>query len=157
MADGTSFSTSYLDPYISTQPNTSAFVGNRSLVIHFANLTRLTCANFTIPGSSSVSGGQAGGNGGAGASVTVSTAIGAAGGNVAAGPNAPTQAGGGSAGGNFAGNAVTVAGPIGSSTTDKPPAIATTPPPSSSSPAGNSGSVNIAPAMPPTVTQTTTA
>ncbi|TKA75766.1 hypothetical protein B0A55_04315 [Friedmanniomyces simplex] len=51
MENGTSFAANYVDKYISTQPGTPAFVGNRSLVVHFANKTILTCANFTIPGA----------------------------------------------------------------------------------------------------------
>lgn len=37
---------SYVDPYISLAPNTPAFAGNRSIVVHFANKTRITCANL---------------------------------------------------------------------------------------------------------------
>ncbi|KAK3643412.1 hypothetical protein LTR56_010150 [Elasticomyces elasticus] len=48
--NGTSSTANYIDKYISTQPGTLAFMGNRSIVIHFANKTRITCANFTIPG-----------------------------------------------------------------------------------------------------------
>ncbi|KAK4925381.1 hypothetical protein LTR49_007679 [Elasticomyces elasticus] len=47
--NGTSSTANYIDKYISTQPGTLAFMGNRSIVIHFANKTRITCANFTIP------------------------------------------------------------------------------------------------------------
>ncbi|KAJ8608600.1 hypothetical protein MRB53_039567 [Persea americana] len=50
-----SFSASYMDLYISTQPNTPAFIGNRSIVIQFANQTRITCANFTLSSGASLS------------------------------------------------------------------------------------------------------
>ncbi|KAK5720551.1 hypothetical protein LTR17_014882 [Elasticomyces elasticus] len=53
--NGTSLTANYVDKYISTQPGTPAFMGNRSIVIHFANKTRITCANFTIPGQYSPS------------------------------------------------------------------------------------------------------
>ncbi|KAK4891656.1 hypothetical protein LTR27_009827 [Elasticomyces elasticus] len=53
--NGTSLTAGYVDKYISTQPGTPAFMGNRSIVIHFANKTRITCANFTIPGQYSPS------------------------------------------------------------------------------------------------------
>jgi hypothetical protein len=37
----------YLDLYLSTDPNSPSFFGNRSIVVHAANGTRLNCANFT--------------------------------------------------------------------------------------------------------------
>lgn len=37
---------SFTDPYVSLTPGVGAFFGNRSFVIHFANTTRITCANF---------------------------------------------------------------------------------------------------------------
>ncbi|KAH8602834.1 superoxide dismutase [Bisporella sp. PMI_857] len=43
----TSFSAHYTDLYSSTLPGIGAFFGNRSIVVHFANKTRITCANFT--------------------------------------------------------------------------------------------------------------
>ncbi|KHN94026.1 Cu/Zn superoxide dismutase-related protein [Metarhizium album ARSEF 1941] len=43
----------YLDPYSSLDEGTEAFMGNRSIVVHFANKTRITCANLErIPGCS---------------------------------------------------------------------------------------------------------
>ncbi|MCJ1386637.1 hypothetical protein MMC17_009763 [Xylographa soralifera] len=42
------FQANYLDLYISDQAGANAFFGNRSLVIHSSNTTRLTCANFTL-------------------------------------------------------------------------------------------------------------
>ena len=45
------FSASYTDPYVSLTPGLGAFFGNRSFVIHFANKTRLACANFNWVGS----------------------------------------------------------------------------------------------------------
>ncbi|KAK3191508.1 hypothetical protein K4F52_002323 [Lecanicillium sp. MT-2017a] len=40
------FTAEYTDPFTSLQPGQEAFFGDRSFVIHFANGTRLTCANF---------------------------------------------------------------------------------------------------------------
>lgn len=40
------FDASYIDLYASTKEGIGAFFGNRSIVIHYANKTRLTCANF---------------------------------------------------------------------------------------------------------------
>ncbi|MCJ1281643.1 hypothetical protein MMC26_000964 [Xylographa opegraphella] len=42
------FQATYLDLYLSDRPGASTFFGNRSLVIHLSNTTRLTCANFTL-------------------------------------------------------------------------------------------------------------
>ncbi|KAL2354065.1 superoxide dismutase [Cryomyces antarcticus] len=43
----TIFMASYKDLYTSTVPTIGAFLGNRSIVIHYANKTRISCANFT--------------------------------------------------------------------------------------------------------------
>jgi Cu/Zn superoxide dismutase len=43
----TSYKASFTDPYVSLKPGIGAFFGNRSIVIHYANKTRITCANFT--------------------------------------------------------------------------------------------------------------
>jgi hypothetical protein len=43
---------SFVDLYSSLNPRNVAFVGNRSMVIHYGNGTRLACANFTLPGYS---------------------------------------------------------------------------------------------------------
>lgn len=45
------FQTSYLDLYTSTVAGSSSFFGNRSVVVHTSNTTRLTCANFTLVSS----------------------------------------------------------------------------------------------------------
>ncbi|KAI9818640.1 MAG: hypothetical protein M1826_001363 [Phylliscum demangeonii] len=46
------FSAQYVDFYASTKPGIGTFFGNRSIVIHTANATRLTGANFSrIPSS----------------------------------------------------------------------------------------------------------
>ncbi|KAF2842236.1 Cu,Zn superoxide dismutase-like protein, partial [Patellaria atrata CBS 101060] len=45
--NGTSFSASYVDVYASTLQGIGAFFGNRSVVFHLANSTRISCANFT--------------------------------------------------------------------------------------------------------------
>lgn len=45
-ADSDPFELTFNDPYASLVEGTGAFFGNRSLVVHFANKTRITCANF---------------------------------------------------------------------------------------------------------------
>ncbi|OAP60902.1 hypothetical protein AYL99_05904 [Fonsecaea erecta] len=52
------FQAMYLDLYVSTDPSNAAFFGNRSVVVHSANGTRLNCGNFTQMSTSS-----SGGNG----------------------------------------------------------------------------------------------
>jgi hypothetical protein len=53
------FEVTYVDLFASTQDGLGAFFGNRSLVVHLNNATRITCANFqsvanvTAPTSSS--------------------------------------------------------------------------------------------------------
>ncbi|KEY66161.1 hypothetical protein S7711_05330 [Stachybotrys chartarum IBT 7711] len=42
------FSATYVDNFASTLEGIGAFFGNRSIVIHYANSTRLTCANFEL-------------------------------------------------------------------------------------------------------------
>ncbi|CZS91195.1 related to cytosolic Cu/Zn superoxide dismutase [Rhynchosporium agropyri] len=49
------FEESYNDEYASTVPGSPAFFGNRSFVIHFANKTRITCANFVLASNSTAS------------------------------------------------------------------------------------------------------
>jgi hypothetical protein len=44
----TSFTATYTDPHVSLEEGVGAFFGNRSFVIHYANSTRLTCANFAL-------------------------------------------------------------------------------------------------------------
>ncbi|EER28022.1 hypothetical protein D8B26_006671 [Coccidioides posadasii str. Silveira] len=50
-----SFQQQYHDPYSSVTYGLGSFVGNRSIVVHFANTTRINCGNFTLkeirPGS----------------------------------------------------------------------------------------------------------
>ncbi|GAV54762.1 hypothetical protein ZYGR_0AS00840 [Zygosaccharomyces rouxii] len=41
------FKTCYVDPYLSLNKTDPAFIGNLSIVVHFANETRLACANIT--------------------------------------------------------------------------------------------------------------
>ncbi|KAI9726029.1 MAG: hypothetical protein M1828_002037 [Chrysothrix sp. TS-e1954] len=50
------FSTSYVDPYLSTDPSSPYFFGAKSIVVHSGNTTRLTCANFMMGSNSSASG-----------------------------------------------------------------------------------------------------
>lgn len=40
------FEVQYTDPYLTLVEGEPAFFGNRSFVVHFANKTRITCANF---------------------------------------------------------------------------------------------------------------
>ncbi|TAQ83565.1 hypothetical protein B7494_g8113 [Chlorociboria aeruginascens] len=42
------FTTSYTDYFASTEEGLGSFFGNRSITLHYANTTRLTCANFTL-------------------------------------------------------------------------------------------------------------
>ncbi|PQE20044.1 superoxide dismutase protein [Rutstroemia sp. NJR-2017a BVV2] len=42
------FTASYADDFASTTPGLGSFFGNRSIVVHFGNKTRITCANFTL-------------------------------------------------------------------------------------------------------------
>ncbi|KAL8692442.1 MAG: hypothetical protein Q9218_002542 [Villophora microphyllina] len=56
------FQTTFLDLYLSTVQGPASFFGNRSIVIHTSNTTRLTCANFTLTsGNSSGSTGSSNG------------------------------------------------------------------------------------------------
>ncbi len=57
-----SFQTQYLDLYLSTSNTSEAFFGNRSVVVHAANGTRLNCGNFVLQdgaGSNGTNGGNA--------------------------------------------------------------------------------------------------
>jgi hypothetical protein len=68
--------TSYQELYLSTTPGSPYFFGDKSLVVHTSNTTRLTCANFVLV--------EGGGNGtatgtAAGATPTPSAFMGAAG------------------------------------------------------------------------------
>lgn len=49
---------SFLDLYLSTVKGPASFFGNRSIVIHSSNTTRLTCANFTLTSGNSSGGGN---------------------------------------------------------------------------------------------------
>ncbi|KAI4125278.1 MAG: hypothetical protein LQ338_004350 [Usnochroma carphineum] len=49
------FQTTYLDLYLSTAQGPGSFFGNRSIVVHTSNTTRLTCANFTLTSGNSTS------------------------------------------------------------------------------------------------------
>ncbi len=54
MIPGTgTYQTSYLDLFTSTRQGPASFFGNRSVVIHTLNTTRLTCANFQLVASGS--------------------------------------------------------------------------------------------------------
>lgn len=42
------FVKTYTDLFSATKPGVGAFFGNRSVVVHFGNKTRITCANFVL-------------------------------------------------------------------------------------------------------------
>ncbi|KAI8964400.1 superoxide dismutase [Daldinia sp. FL1419] len=42
------FTAKFHDPYTSLSEGVGSYFGNRSLVFHFANKTRITCANFAV-------------------------------------------------------------------------------------------------------------
>ncbi|KAF2228107.1 superoxide dismutase, partial [Elsinoe ampelina] len=71
-ARGSSFTAEYVDDFVSTDPSSPYFIGMKSVVIHTANTTRLTCANFMV---ASENGTGAGGSGATGTgNVTAPTA-----------------------------------------------------------------------------------
>ncbi len=41
----------YVDPFSSTRPDSNAYFGNLSVVVHLSNKTRIACANFTLVSS----------------------------------------------------------------------------------------------------------
>lgn len=45
------FVVSYADSFLSTDPSSPAYFGDKSVVIHTSNVTRITCANFMMMGS----------------------------------------------------------------------------------------------------------
>ena len=47
MSEG-SFQTSFVDPFLSTDPSSPSFFGGLGFVIHTGNTSRLTCANFEM-------------------------------------------------------------------------------------------------------------
>ncbi|KAK4132477.1 hypothetical protein BT67DRAFT_79103 [Trichocladium antarcticum] len=59
-ADATEHAVRYTDAYASTRDGIGAFFGNRSIVFHYPNKTRITCANFAVAEE------EGGGNGGGG-------------------------------------------------------------------------------------------
>lgn len=50
--NGTSLQQTYIDTYLSLNKNDPAFFGNLSVVVHFANATRIGCGNITAVGDS---------------------------------------------------------------------------------------------------------
>ncbi|ATY62350.1 cytosolic Cu/Zn superoxide dismutase [Cordyceps militaris CM01] len=42
------FTAEFTDPFTSLEPGSNAFFGNASFVVHYANTTRLTCADFHL-------------------------------------------------------------------------------------------------------------
>lgn len=51
-----SFTSTYAEAYASTLEGIGAYFGNRSFVLHYANTTRITCANFAAVAAASGSG-----------------------------------------------------------------------------------------------------
>ncbi|CAI5756346.1 unnamed protein product [Candida verbasci] len=76
-----SFSTEYVDPYLSLNPESRAYFGGLSVVIHSSNNSRLACANITEEETNGSTGGTGGtytnATGGAGGSNTTGGAGGA--------------------------------------------------------------------------------
>jgi len=66
--------TSYQELYLSTTPGSPYFFGDKSLVVHTSNTTRLTCANFVLVQGNGTATGTT-----AGATPTPSAFMGAAG------------------------------------------------------------------------------
>jgi hypothetical protein len=86
-ADVGEWETSYVDLYASTVEGIGAFFGNRSIVVHYPNKTRITCASFAkvaslpVPGNttnttSTTSSATAGSTGTSGGNATTLTAAG---------------------------------------------------------------------------------
>lgn len=46
------FTAQYTDAFLSTDPGSMSFFGDKSVVIHTSNATRITCANFMMVGGS---------------------------------------------------------------------------------------------------------
>ncbi|KAL6242966.1 Cell surface superoxide dismutase [Cu-Zn] 4 [Rhinocladiella similis] len=69
------FQVTYLDLYLSTDPESPSYFGNRSVVVHAANGTRLNCGNFTQHVATNVTSGNSTGTGsdGSGGNATVSS------------------------------------------------------------------------------------
>lgn len=81
------FHATYIDLYTSTEQGIGSYFGNRSLVVHSNNATRLNCANFTL---------VSGGNGGAPTPSPIPSASlppGASGNPTSTGPPIPTFTG----------------------------------------------------------------
>lgn len=51
---------SYVDQYLSLIPGTEAFIGNRSIVLHLADSSRVTCANLSRAGANSTTSSKGG-------------------------------------------------------------------------------------------------
>jgi hypothetical protein len=76
-ANGTAHMATFSDPYVSLKDGMGSFFGNRSFVVHFANKSRIACANFeSIAGVPTGTLPPAGGNGGNNATTTLVPAVG---------------------------------------------------------------------------------
>ncbi|KAF9700309.1 hypothetical protein EKO04_001937 [Ascochyta lentis] len=54
------FSTQFIDPFLTTQQGSPAFFGGLAFVLHTANTTRFTCANFVLQGNGTAGNGTSG-------------------------------------------------------------------------------------------------
>lgn len=112
----------YTDAYISLVPNTPAFIGDKSFVLHYANKTRIMCVNFAAVTANSTSGssspyGNSTSTGGAGSSGGASFPV--AGGNSSTSTSGTTATGGstGGAGGAAGGGSGSTGTGTGTGTT----------------------------------------
>ncbi|KAL2367741.1 cytosolic Cu/Zn superoxide dismutase [Blastomyces gilchristii SLH14081] len=48
LTNGTHYYTKFHDPYTSTRHGPGSFIGNRSIVVHYNNITRINCGNFSL-------------------------------------------------------------------------------------------------------------
>jgi uncharacterized membrane protein YgcG len=87
------FSANYTDSYFSLTPGAPAFFGNRSVVLHYANKTRIACANFKIVESNSTTNGNGSYFGGSSPSSSSSLPLSTSGGG---GSSSTTSGSGGS-------------------------------------------------------------
>ncbi|CAI5756814.1 unnamed protein product [Candida verbasci] len=46
--NSTCFELKYTDPYLSLNPKSKSYIGNKAVVFHFANLTKIACADIEI-------------------------------------------------------------------------------------------------------------
>ncbi|KAI1399339.1 superoxide dismutase [Hypoxylon fuscum] len=69
------YTASFHDPYTSLTEGAGAYIANRSVVFHFANKTRISCANFSVLSTNSTPTTYPSGTGGSSATPTSSPSI----------------------------------------------------------------------------------